>query len=82
MTEELNEYILLASEAQDMETLTGAMLNFARIMCEKQKEICADNAEADWKITEEMKRNGDFTFEGEVYVLKQSIIQCKNATEI
>lgn len=84
MTEELNEYILLASEAQDMKALERAMLNFARIMCEKQKEICADNAEADYTshgIVTDIEGFIGYT-DIEVYVLKQSIIQCKNATEI
>lgn len=83
MTAELNEYILLASEAQDMEALTRAMLNFARIMCEKQKEICADNAEADFTLIpldEGFSNNVGESIE--VYVLRESIIQCKNATEI
>ena len=77
MTEELNNYILLASQAEDMESLTRAMLNFARIMCEKQKEICADNADADYQMI-----TGTIVPDIEVYVLKESILQCKNATEI
>lgn len=60
------------------------MKEYAHLMCEKQKEICADNAEADYTshgIVTDIEGFTGYT-DIEVYVLKQSIIQCKNATEI
>lgn len=53
------------------------MKEYAHLMCEKQKEICADNADADYQMI-----TGTIVPDIEVYVLKQSILQCKNATEI
>jgi len=77
MKEELNLCIIRASEAQDMDSLEKAMIDFARILCQKQKQICADNAEADFDIV------GDSNFLEEqvieVYVLKESILQAPNA---
>lgn len=59
-----------------------AMKEYAHLMCEKQKEICADNAEADYNWVGKDEEFNYVPTDIEVYVLKQSIIQCKNATEI
>lgn len=75
--------IIFYSETQK-KVILEVMEKYAHLMCEKQKEICADNAEADYTshgIVTDIEGFTGYT-DIEVYVLKQSIIQCKNATEI
>lgn len=61
----------------------AAMKEYAHLMCEKQKIICADNAEADWDYEGRIYSDDESGYCGiSCYVLNQSIIQCKNATEI
>jgi len=65
------------------EQVIEMMKEYAHFMCEKQKEICADNAEADWDYEGRIYSNDESGYCGiTAYVLNQSIIQCKNATEI
>lgn len=45
-------------------------------VCQEQKQICADNAEADFEIPDFI---GWTASDIEVYVLKESILQCPNA---
>lgn len=70
--------IIFYSETQK-KVILEAMEKYAHLMCEKQKEICADNAEADYVDL----RDGDqFAGDVELYVIKSTILNCKNATEI
>lgn len=79
MKEELNLCIIRASEAQDMDSLERAMIDFAKILCEKQKQICADHAEADYTVISLDENEPNIADSIEVYVLKESILQAPNA---
>ncbi len=83
MKEELNLCIIRASEAQDMDSLERAMIDFAKILCEKQKQICADHAVADYTVignSDDENRIESYDLTNlEVYVLKESILQAPNA---
>jgi len=60
-----------------MEIIYDSAKEYAKIMCEKQKEICAENEDADYQMI-----TGTIVPDIEVYVLKQSILQCKNAIDL
>lgn len=66
-----------------MEIIYNSAKEYAKIMCEQQKEICANSAKADYDIINTSERATLFREDNiKVYVLKESILQCKNATEI
>ena len=56
------------------------MKEYAHLMCEKQKEICADNAKADYSANKGQDIWGNTIIEA--FVVNSSILNCKNATEI
>ena len=60
-----------------MEIIYNSAKEYAKIMCEQQKEICADNAEADYVAY----GGGMLSHDIEVYVIKSTILNCKNATD-
>lgn len=72
-------WIKFGDNVEELEFILNAALEFAKKCCELQKIECADNAEADFNIV-----NDQFNIEKEdieIYVLKGSIIQCKNVIE-
>jgi hypothetical protein len=73
----MEEHVYMKDKLWNDQVMLNLIVEYAHLMCEKQKEICADNAEADYNWVGD-SRNANV----EVYVLRESIIQCKNATEI
>lgn len=65
-----------------MNIIKESVKEYAIMLCLKQKEICADNAEADYNWIGKDEEFNYVPTDIEVYVLRESIIQCKNATEI
>jgi len=74
----LEKYIEMILNCQEVENVKQycilAMKEYAHIKCMKQKQICADHAEADMNYV-----NNELDGDVEVYVLKESILQCPNA---
>lgn len=66
-----------------MNIIEESVQEYAVMLCRKQREICADNAQADYNIINTSERATLFREDNiEVYVLKQSILQCKNAIDL
>ena len=65
-----------------MNIIEESVQEYAVMLCRKQKEICADNAEADYTWVGKDEEFNYVPTDIEVYVIKSTILNCKNATDI
>lgn len=57
------------------DSIVNAMKEFAQLKCAEQRQICADNADADYNVTDYFDRVTGANIE--VYVIKSSILDAK-----